>query len=168
MNVLVDTSVWIDHLRRHDRTLAALLEDQAVVQHPFVIGELACGNLRDRSTVLGHLRRLPPVTVASDKGGDVKGLSQYIEQMVGGGSMVKVGKVYEGTVTELKDFGAIVELLPGTDGLCHISQLDESYVKNVEDFCQVGDKMPVKVLAIEGNRIKLSRKAALQEQGSEE
>lgn len=66
MTVLVDTSIWVDHLRRHDRTLAALLEDQAVVQHPFVIGELACGDLRDRSTVLAHLGRLPPVTVASD------------------------------------------------------------------------------------------------------
>ncbi len=64
--VLVDTSVWIDHLRRHDRTLAHLLDHQAVLQHPFVIGELACGNLHHRQEVLEHLQRLPASTVASD------------------------------------------------------------------------------------------------------
>ncbi len=65
MTVLVDTSVWIDHLRRHDGRLAALLEDQAVLQHPFVVGELACGNPRRRHEVLAHLERLPAATEAS-------------------------------------------------------------------------------------------------------
>jgi polyribonucleotide nucleotidyltransferase len=76
---------------------------------------------------------------------------------------VEVGKVYEGVVSELKDFGAIVELLPGVDGLCHISQLDEGYVKNVEDVCKVGDRLKVKVMSIDGDRVKLSRKAAMRE-----
>ena len=78
---------------------------------------------------------------------------------------VQVGAVYEGTVVQVKDFGAIVELFPGADGLCHISQLDESYVKDVADVCKVGDILKVKVLSVEDNRVRLSRKAVLKEDG---
>ena len=63
--ILVDTSVWIDHLRRGDATLAALLESAAVVAHPFVVGELACGSLRPRSEVLRLLSDLPMATTAT-------------------------------------------------------------------------------------------------------
>ena len=59
MIVLVDTSVWVDHLRRGNDLLAALLERGAVLCHPAVIGELACGGLRNRKTVLGLLLDLP-------------------------------------------------------------------------------------------------------------
>ena len=62
---LVDTSVWIDHLRKTDAELSVLLDEGRVLVHPFVIGELACGTLRHRAEVLGHLRRLPGVPVAS-------------------------------------------------------------------------------------------------------
>ena len=65
--ILVDTSVWVDHLRVGDATLAALLEQGDVFVHPFVIGELACGNLRQRHDVLGLLGRLPQTTVARDE-----------------------------------------------------------------------------------------------------
>jgi predicted nucleic acid-binding protein len=64
--ILADTSVWVDHLRRGNRALVAALEAQEVVTHPFVIGELACGDLRDRRTVLDLLHRLPTATVATD------------------------------------------------------------------------------------------------------
>ena len=64
--ILVDTSVWIDHLRKGDRGLAALLTASGVLMHPFVIGELACGNLRKRDEVLALLKDLPRVAVASD------------------------------------------------------------------------------------------------------
>jgi len=64
---------------------------------------------------------------------------------------------------ELKDFGAIVELFPGADGLCHISELDDSYVKEVTDICDIGDTIPVKVLSVQDNSVRLSRKAALKE-----
>ncbi len=78
---------------------------------------------------------------------------------------VKVGKVYEGRVTSVKDFGAFIEILPGRDGLCHISELDDKYVDKVDDVCKVGDKMQVKVIAIDDqDRVKLSRKALLREQ----
>jgi polyribonucleotide nucleotidyltransferase len=78
---------------------------------------------------------------------------------------VRVGKVYEGRVTSIKDFGAFIEILPGRDGLCHISELDDKYVGRVEDVCKVGDVLKVKVIAIdEHDRVKLSRKVLLREQ----
>lgn len=58
MNVLVDTSVWVDHLRKGDAHLAQLLNDGDVICHPFVIGELACGNLKNRSEILDSLKEL--------------------------------------------------------------------------------------------------------------
>lgn len=64
--ILVDTSVWVDHLRKRVPALAELLEDGAVLMHPFVLGELACGNLKDRKEVLGLLARLPAALVATD------------------------------------------------------------------------------------------------------
>lgn len=78
---------------------------------------------------------------------------------------VRVGKVYEGRVTSIKDFGAFIEILPGRDGLCHISELDDKYVGRVDEVCKVGDKMQVKVIAIDDqDRVKLSRKVLLREQ----
>src|SRR5438270_7958067 len=78
---------------------------------------------------------------------------------------VRIGKVYEGRVTSIKDFGAFIEILPGRDGLCHISELDDKYVDKVENVCKVGDKLQVKVIAIDDqDRVKLSRKAVLREQ----
>ena len=64
--ILVDTSVWIDHLRTGVPALAMALEDEQVLMHPFVLGELACRNLRDRNEVLRLLAKLPRVTSASD------------------------------------------------------------------------------------------------------
>ena len=62
--ILVDTSVWVDHLRHGDEQLAALLERGAVLGHPFVVGEIACGNLSDRGAILALLQHLPMATVA--------------------------------------------------------------------------------------------------------
>ena len=81
---------------------------------------------------------------------------------------VEVGRIYEGHVTEVRDFGAIVEIFPGQDGLVHISELDESYVRSVEDVVRVGDVIPVKVLACDDhNHVKLSRKQALRDLAKE-
>jgi len=76
----------------------------------------------------------------------------------------EVGKTYLGTVSRLADFGAFVEILPGTDGLLHISEVAEHRIKDVRDELKEGDQVLVKVLAVEGNRIRLSRKAILKEQ----
>jgi predicted nucleic acid-binding protein len=62
--ILVDTSVWVDHLRFGRGPLGEMLEQDLVLTHPFVIGELACGHLRPRAEILRHLRTLPAVTVA--------------------------------------------------------------------------------------------------------
>src|SRR5439155_10269758 len=77
---------------------------------------------------------------------------------------VRIGKVYEGRVTSIKDFGAFIEILPGRDGLCHISELDDKYVGKVEEVCKVGDVLQVKVISIDDqDRVKLSRKVLLRE-----
>jgi predicted nucleic acid-binding protein len=65
--ILVDTSVWVDHLRAGDAALGALLNRSQVLMHPFVLGELACGNLRNRDEVLRLLKDLPQAPVASDE-----------------------------------------------------------------------------------------------------
>jgi hypothetical protein len=62
--ILVDTTVWVDHLRRSDAGLVELLERSAVAMHPFVVGEIACGSLRDRQSILELLQDLPATVVA--------------------------------------------------------------------------------------------------------
>jgi polyribonucleotide nucleotidyltransferase len=76
----------------------------------------------------------------------------------------EIGKTYLGKVVRLADFGAFVEILPGTDGLLHISEVAEHRIKDVRDELNEGDQILVKVLSVEGNRIRLSRKAILKEQ----
>jgi polyribonucleotide nucleotidyltransferase len=79
----------------------------------------------------------------------------------------QVGRLYPNSkVVSIKEFGAFVEFLPGVEGLCHISELSDGYVKNVESVCKMGDTIPVKLLLIDDQgRFKLSRKAALAELG---
>jgi len=77
--VLVDTSVWIDYLRAGNSTLVRLLENNEVLGHPFVIGELTCGNLRHRKAVLSLLHDLPTTPVASDR--EVMGFIENHAQM---------------------------------------------------------------------------------------
>ncbi len=82
----------------------------------------------------------------------------------------QVGRIYERSkVVSAKDFGVFVEITPGVEGLCHISELSDGYVKNVDEVCKVGDLIPVKLLLIDDQgRFKLSRKAALAELGKAE
>jgi polyribonucleotide nucleotidyltransferase len=79
----------------------------------------------------------------------------------------EVGEIYLGTVKKIMDFGAFVEILPGTDGLVHISQLENRHVKNVRDILAEGDEVRVKVIGIDQQgKVKLSRKAAMNEHGA--
>jgi len=82
----------------------------------------------------------------------------------------KVGRIYnQSKVVSVKDFGAFVEIIPGVEGLCHISELSDGYVKNVDDVCKMGDLIPVKLISIDDQgRLKLSRKAALAEMSKKE
>jgi polyribonucleotide nucleotidyltransferase len=101
------------------------------------------------------------VTVASS---DMRGAKDAMSRVEALTASVQIGRIYEGRVTSVKDFGAFIEIVPGRDGLCHISELAEDYVKNVNDVCRVGDFLHVKVIAIDDqDRIKLSRKQALRE-----
>jgi polyribonucleotide nucleotidyltransferase len=79
-------------------------------------------------------------------------------------AVAEIGKTYLGKVVRIVDFGAFVEIFPGTDGLLHISEISENRIKQVRDELKEGDQILVKVLALEGNKIKLSRKAILKEQ----
>ena len=102
------------------------------------------------------------VTVASH---DAEGAMAAMAQIEGLTASIQVGRIYEGRVTSIKDFGAFVELVPGKDGLCHVSELSDDFVKSVGDFCRIGDVMRVKVIAVDDqDRVKLSRKAAMREQ----
>jgi polyribonucleotide nucleotidyltransferase len=103
------------------------------------------------------------VTLASADAAGAEAARDKIQAMTEG---VQVGRIYEGRVTSIKDFGAFVEILPGKDGLVHISEMSEGYVSSVTDICRVGDPMLVKAIAVDDqDRVKLSRKAALAERG---
>ena len=101
------------------------------------------------------------VNVASNNGPSAQRAIQRINDLT---AVPEVGKTYLGKVVRLAEFGAFVEIIPGTDGLLHISEIAEHRVKEVKDELKEGDQVLVKVLGIEGNRIKLSRKAILREQ----
>src|SRR5437762_8522067 len=101
------------------------------------------------------------VNVASNDEASANKALQIIRDLT---ATAEVGKTYLGKVTRLADFGAFVEILPGTDGLLHISEVAEHRIKDVRDELKEGDQVLVKVLAVEGNRIRLSRKAILKEQ----
>jgi polyribonucleotide nucleotidyltransferase len=101
------------------------------------------------------------VNVASS---DADGLERAIQMVSDLTAVPEVGKTYLGKVVRLAEFGAFVEIFQGTDGLLHVSEIAEHRVKDVKDELREGDQILVKVLAIEGNRIKLSRKAVLREQ----
>src|SRR5438270_1098666 len=101
------------------------------------------------------------VNVASSDEGSASKAIQMINDLT---AVPEIGKTYLGKVVRLAEFGAFVEIIPGTDGLLHISEIAEHRVREVKDELKEGDQVLVKVLGIEGNRIKLSRKAILKEQ----
>jgi polyribonucleotide nucleotidyltransferase len=101
------------------------------------------------------------VNVASS---DEEGLKRALAMINDLTAVPEVGKTYLGKVVRLAEFGAFVEIFPGTDGLLHISEIAEHRVREVKDELHEGDQVMVKVLGVEGNRIKLSRKAVLREQ----
>ena len=82
---------------------------------------------------------------------------------------VQIGKIYDGTVSSIKESGAFVEILPGRDGLCHISELSSGYISSIDSVVSVGDAMKVLVIDVdEHDRVKLSRRRALEELGIED
>ncbi len=101
------------------------------------------------------------VKIFSGSNESAAGLVNRIEEMT---AMPEVGRVYDGLVRTIKDFGAFVQILPGTDGMVHISELANYRVNKVTDILKEGDQVKVKVIDVDGRgRIRLSRKAALEE-----
>ena len=81
---------------------------------------------------------------------------------------IETGKIYRGKVVTIKEFGCFVEVFPGKDGLCHISELANFRVKQTEDIVKMGDEIWVKCLGVdEKGRVRLSRKAAMAERDKE-
>ncbi|MFO0861966.1 MAG: polyribonucleotide nucleotidyltransferase [Phycisphaerales bacterium] len=118
--------------------------------------------LQDRYGVTIDVDDDGTVQLAGNDGPSIEGARTEIEALC---EEVKVGAVYTGKVVSVKDFGAFVELAPGTDGMCHISELAEGYVKSVTAVVKVGDTVKVKVILVDDQgRIKLSRKAVLIEE----
>ena len=106
------------------------------------------------------------VTVSS---GDADSARTALARVEACTATVQIGKIYDGTVSSVRDFGAFVEILPGKDGLCHISELSSGYVPSVDAVCKVGDTMKVIVIDIDDHdRVKLSRRRALEELGIED
>ena len=101
------------------------------------------------------------VHVFANSGPAAEAALQMIREIT---ASAEIGKTYLGKVVRLADFGAFVEIFPGTDGLLHISEIAEQRLRDVRDALKLGDQVLVKVLAIEGNKIRLSRKAVLKEQ----
>ena len=103
------------------------------------------------------------VTIASMDSAGAEEAKRRVEALC---QEIKVGNIYEGKVTSIKEFGAFIEITPGRDGLCHISELDVGYVGRVDDVVKVGDRVKVKVIAIDDqDRVKLSRKVLMQGEG---
>jgi polyribonucleotide nucleotidyltransferase len=101
------------------------------------------------------------VNVFASDGDSARRALQMINDIA---AVAEVGKTYLGTVVRIAEFGAFVEIFPGTDGLLHISEISENRIKQVRDELNEGDQILVKVLALDGNKIKLSRRAILKEQ----
>jgi polyribonucleotide nucleotidyltransferase len=97
---------------------------------------------------------------ATDEGSASKALKMIRDLL----AEAELGKTYLGKVVRLADFGAFVEIFPGTDGLLHISEVAEHRIRDIRDELKLGDQLLVKVISIEGNKVRLSRKAVLRDQ----
>jgi polyribonucleotide nucleotidyltransferase len=101
------------------------------------------------------------VTISSTAAEGAEKAKAMIEQMT---EEPHIGKTYEGTVTSVKEFGCFVEILPGRDGLVHVSELSDSFVRDISTICKVGDRMLVKIIDVDDQgRVRLSRRAALKD-----
>ncbi|MBS4034809.1 MAG: polyribonucleotide nucleotidyltransferase [Ignavibacterium sp.] len=105
------------------------------------------------------------VNIASPNKENAQKCKDYIKKLT---ATPEVGEVYDGVITKIMDFGAFVEILPGKEGLLHISQIDNKRVEKVTDYFKQGDKVTVKLLKVEGGKYSLSRKELLKDNGKSE
>lgn len=104
------------------------------------------------------------INIASPNKESASKCKEYIKKMT---ATPEVGEIYDGVITKIMDFGAFVEILPGKEGLLHISQIDNKRVNKVTDYFKEGDKVTVKLLKIENGKFSLSRKELLKENDHE-
>mgnify|MGYP000400228545 FL=1 len=105
------------------------------------------------------------INIASPNKENAQQAKEYIKKLT---ATPEVGEVYDGVVTKIADFGAFVEILPGKEGLLHISEIDNKRVNKVSDYLKVGDKITVKLLKVEGGKFSLSRRKLLAEAAEKE
>jgi polyribonucleotide nucleotidyltransferase len=105
------------------------------------------------------------VSIASPDRDSAARCKEHIKKMT---ATPEVGEVYDGVVTKIMDFGAFVEILPGKEGLLHISQIDNKRVAKVSDYFKEGDKVTVKLIKTENGKYSLSRKELLRESSQKE
>jgi len=105
------------------------------------------------------------INIASPNKENAQKCKDYIKKLT---ATPEVGEVYEGVITKIMDFGAFVEILPGKEGLLHISQIDNKRVDKVTDYFKQGDKVTVKLLKVEGGKYSLSRKELLKDNENSE
>ena len=105
------------------------------------------------------------IRIASPNKENAQQAKEYIKKLT---ATPEVGEVYDGVVTKIADFGAFVEILPGKEGLLHISEIDNKRVNKVSDYLKVGDKITVKLLKVEGGKYSLSRRKLLAEAAEKE
>ena len=132
-------------------------------------GKVIQGIQRDTNTVIEIKEEdgVGFVTVAATNGEDAAAALEIIKGIV---TVPEEGEDYEGTVRKVEGFGAIIEILPGKEGLLHVSELDYGYVERVEDYVQVGDKVKVKLIEVrDDGKLRFSRKPFLEKpEGYEE
>ncbi|GMQ81523.1 MAG: polyribonucleotide nucleotidyltransferase [Rhodothermia bacterium] len=132
-------------------------------------GKVIQGIQRDTNTVIeiNEEEGVGIVTVAATNGEDAQAALEIIKGIV---TVPEEGEDYEGTVRKVEGFGAIIEIMPGKEGLLHVSELDYGYVENVDDYIQVGDKVKVKLIEVrDDGKLRFSRKPFLEKpEGYEE
>jgi polyribonucleotide nucleotidyltransferase len=106
------------------------------------------------------------IQIASSDG---EAMKKAIDRIMGITAEAEVGRIYDGKVRKIMDFGAFVEIMPGTDGLLHISQISKERIRAVTDVLKEGDRVRVKVLEVDrSGKIRLSRREAMEDEGQAE
>ncbi|MBE7465933.1 MAG: polyribonucleotide nucleotidyltransferase [Planctomycetes bacterium] len=152
-----------EQISEHAPKIVQLKIDQEKIGKLIGPGGKTIRGLEEKYGVTINVEDTGNVVVAAPKRDKADEVAALIEAICG---TPEVGRVYHGEVVNIKDFGVFVEIMPGVDGMCHVSELDVAYVKSPGDVVKVGDKIDVKLISIDDlGRMKLSRKALLIEQG---
>ena len=147
-----------DHISQYAPKIEVIKIDKDRIRDVIGPGGRVINEIIDTTGVSIDIEDDGTVTVSSKEDGDINKAVEWIKNLT---HEVKVGEVFQGKITRIMDFGAFAEILPGQEGLIHISQLSDRHVKSVRDVVKVGDVVPVMVIEIdEQGRINLSMKAA--------